>query len=72
MTQKLLYIYIYDLISNEILQWDKVIFEYWFGDKESYLKRLQEYDKNRNCLLDNLKCNLDESKILKLHKYVFL
>ena len=65
-------IYIYDLISNEILQWDKEIFEYWFGDKESYLKRLQEYDKNRNCLLDNLKCNLDESKILKLHKYVFL
>ena len=63
---------IYDLISNEILQWDKEIFEYWFGDKESYLKRLQEYDKNRNCLLDNLKCNLDESKILKLHKYVFL
>lgn len=65
-------IYIYDLISNEILQWDKEIFEYWFGDKVSYLKRLQEYDKNRNCLLDNLKCNLDESKILKLHKYVFL
>ena len=65
-------IYIYDLISNEIMQWDKEIFEYWFGDKESYLKRLQEYDKNRNCLLDNLKCNLDESKILKLHKYVFL
>ena len=65
-------IYIYDLISNEILQWDKEIFEYWFGDKESYLKRLQEYDKNRNCLLDNLKCNLDESKILKLHKYVFI
>ena len=63
---------IYDLISNEILQWDKEIFEYWFGDKESYLKRLQEYDKNRNCLLDNIKCNLDESKILKLHKYVFL
>lgn len=65
-------IYIYDLISNEILQWDKEIFEYWFGDKKSYLKRLQEYGKNRNCLLDNLKCNLDESKILKLHKYVFL
>lgn len=65
-------IYIYDLISNEIMQWDKEIFEYWFGDKESYLKRLQEYDKNRNCLLDNLKCNLDESKILKLHKYLFL
>lgn len=63
---------IYDLISNEIMQWDKEIFEYWFGDKESYLKKLQEYDKNRNCLLDNLKCNLDESKILKLHKYVFL
>ena len=37
MTQKLLYIY--DLISNEILQWDKEIFEYWFGDKESYLKK---------------------------------
>ena len=69
-----IYRMIYDvaLISNEILQWDKEIFEYWFGDKESYLKRLQEYDKNRNCLLDNLKCNLDESKILKLHKYVFL
>lgn len=70
MTQKLLYIY--DLISNEILQWDKEIFEYWFGDKESYLKKLKEYNKNRNCLLDNLKCNSDESKILKLHKYVFL
>ena len=65
-------IYIYDLISNEILQWDKEIFEYWFGDKESYLKKLKEYNKNRNSLLDNLKCNLDESKILKLHKYVFL
>ena len=65
-------IYIYDLISKEILQWYKEIFEYWFGDKKSYLKRLQEYGKNRNCLLDNLKCNLDESKILKLHKYVFL
>lgn len=65
-------IYIYDLISNEILQWDKEIFEYWFGDKESYLKKLKEYNKNRNSLLDNLKCNSDESKILKLHKYVFL
>lgn len=69
MTQKLLYIY--DLISNEILQWDKEIFEYWFGDKESYLKKLKEYNKNRNSLLDNLKCNSDESKILKLHHMCF-
>ena len=70
MTQKLLYIY--DLISNEILQWDKEIFEYWFGDKESYRKKIKDYNKHRNSLLDNLKCNSDESKILKLHKYVFL
>ena len=58
-----------NLISKDMSQWEDDIFQYWFGDKNSYLKELQEYESNRKLLIENLTKNLEEKKIAKIPHY---
>lgn len=58
-------------ISQEINQWDNAIFKYWFGDKNSYLKSLQDYSSNKLILQKNIQNNLQDPKISKLLKHNF-
>lgn len=58
-------------ISQEINQWDNAIFKYWFGDKNSYLKSLQDYSSNKLILQKNIQNNLQDPKISKLPKHNF-
>lgn len=62
---------IYNVISKNILQWDDGIFQYWFGDKDSYLRALQEFELNRAYLQDNLKKILEDPKLSKLPNNIF-
>lgn len=62
---------VYETISQSVDQWDNAIFQYWFGDKKSFLKQLQDYDSNRIALQTNLQSNLQNPKICKIPKYTF-
>ena len=53
-------------ISDNIIQWDDKIFQYWYGDKAEYLLRLMDFDSNRINLFDNVSLNLAEPKVQKL------
>lgn len=59
-------------ISDNIIQWDDKIFQYWYGDKAEYLMRLMDFDSNRINLLDNVSLNLAEPKIGKLPQFSFI
>lgn len=63
---------IIDLIANNISKWDDSIFQYWFGDKESYLEKLKELESSQNQLKQNLSIILKEPKISKLPNYTFV
>ena len=62
---------VYKTISQSIDQWDDTIFQYWYGDKKSYLNQQQEYDSNKIILQTNLQNNLQNPKICKMPKYTF-
>ena len=59
-------------ISDNIIQWDDKIFQYWYGDKAEYLMRLMDFDSNRINLLNNVSLNLAEPKVRKLPHFSFL
>lgn len=59
-------------ISDNIIQWDDKIFQYWYGDKAEYLLRLMDFDSNRINLFDNVSLNLAEPKVQKLPHFSFL
>lgn len=59
-------------ISDNIIQWNDMIFQYWYGDKAEYLMRLMDFDSNRINLLDNVSLNLAEPKIGKLPQFSFI
>ena len=60
---------IYRTVSNQISQWDTKIFEYWRGDKDMYLKRLEDYEQIRTVIANNIRNNLMSPKIHKLSRY---
>lgn len=60
---------IYRTVSNQIFQWDTKIFEYWRGDKEEYLKKLEDYELNRTVIANNIWNNSMSPKIHKLSRY---
>lgn len=60
---------IYRTVSNQIFQWDTKIFEYWRGDKEEYLKKLEDYELNRTVIANNICNNSMSPKIHKLSRY---
>lgn len=62
---------VYKTISQSIDQWDDTIFQYWYGDKKSYLNQQQEYDSNKIILQTNLQINLQNPKMCKVPKYTF-
>ncbi len=62
---------VYKTISQSIDQWDGAIFQYWYGDKKSYLNQQKEYGSNRIMLQTNLQINLQNLKICKMPKYTF-
>ena len=57
---------VYNVISEKISQWDDAIFQYWFGNKTSYINGLLNFEINRLNLITQLKCNLGDSKISKI------
>ena len=63
---------VYDIIANNISKWDDSIFQYWFGEKDVYLKRLREFETNKKQIKQNLSVILKDSKISKLPDYTFL
>lgn len=63
---------IIDIISNNISKWDDEIFQYWFGEKVTYLKKLKEFENNRKQLEQNYAEISKDSKISKLPTYTFL
>lgn len=60
------------VISDNIIQWDDKIFQYWYGDKTEYLMCLMDFDSNRINLLNNVSLNLAEPKVQKLPHFSFL
>ncbi len=60
------------VISDNIIQWDDKIFQYWYGNKMEYLMRLMNFDSNRINFLDNVSLNLAEPKVQKLPHFSFL
>lgn len=60
------------VISNNIIQWDDQIFQYWYGDKAEYLMRIMDFDSSRINLMDNVSVNLAEPKVQKLPHFSFL
>lgn len=61
-----------EAISDNIIQWNDKIFQYWYGDKAEYLMRLMDFGPNRINLLDNVSLNLAEPKIGKLPQFSFI
>lgn len=59
-------------ISDNIIQWDDKIFQYWYGDKMEYLTRLMNFDSNRVNFLNNVLQNLAEPKVRKLPQFSFI
>lgn len=61
--------HIHKTISNQISQWDTKIFEYWRGDKDLYLKKLEDYEQIRTIMTNNIWNNSMSPKIHKLSRY---
>lgn len=60
---------VYDIIANNISKWNDSIFQYWYGEKESYLKKLKEFETNKKQIKQNFSDILKDSKISKLANY---
>ena len=63
---------VYIQISNQISGWDTKIFKYWYGDKDTTLSKLLEFESNKRRIVKNVDLNVSDSKIIKLPTYKFL
>lgn len=63
---------VYIQISNQISSWDTKIFNYWYGDKDTTLSKLLEFEVNKCRIVKNVDLNASDSKVIKLPTYKFL
>lgn len=63
---------VYIHISNQISGWDTKIFNYWYGDKDTTLSKLLEFEANKRRIAKNVDLNASDSKVIKLPTYKFL
>ena len=63
---------VYIQISNQISGWDTKIFNYWYGDKDSTLTKLLEFESNKRRIVKNVDRNAYDPKVIKLPTYKFL
>lgn len=63
---------VYLQISNQISSWDTKIFNYWYGDKDTTLSKLTEFETNRRGIVKNVDLNGSDPKVIKLPTYKFL
>ena len=63
---------VYIHISNQISGWDTKIFNYWYGDKDTTLSKLLEFESNKRRIVKNVVLNSSDPKVIKLPTYKFL
>ena len=63
---------VYIQISNQISGWDTKIFNYWYGDKDTTLTKLLEFESNKRRIVKNVDRNAYDPKVIKLPTYKFL
>ena len=63
---------VYIQISNQISGWDTKIFKYWYGDKDTTLSKLLEFESNKRRIVKNVVLNSSDPKVIKLPTYKFL
>lgn len=63
---------VYSQISSQISGWDTKIFNYWYGDKDTTLSKLLEFEPNRCRIIENVNLNTSDPKITKLPTYKFI
>ena len=63
---------VYRQISNQISGWDTKIFNYWYGDKDTTLSKLLEFESNKRRIVKNVILNSSDPKVIKLHIYKLL
>ncbi|MBD5208973.1 MAG: hypothetical protein HDS80_03390 [Bacteroidales bacterium] len=63
---------VYRQISNQISGWDTKIFNYWYGDKDTTLSKLLEFESNKRRIVKNVVLNSSDPKVIKLHIYKLL
>ena len=63
---------VYIQISNQISGWDKKIFNYWYGDKDTTLSKLLEFESNKRRIVKNIDRNAYDPKVIKLPTYKFI
>lgn len=63
---------VYSQISSQIFNWDTKIFNYWYGDKDTTLSKLLEFEPNRCRIIENVNLNTSDPKITKLPTYKFI
>lgn len=63
---------VYLQISNQISSWDTKIFDYWYGDKDTTLSKLTEFETNRRRIVKNVDLNGSDPKVIKLPTYKFI
>ena len=63
---------VYIHISNQISDWDTKIFNYWYGDKDTTLSKLLEFEANKRRIVKNVVLNSSDPKVKNLPAYKFL
>lgn len=63
---------VYLQISNQISSWNTKIFDYWYGDKDTTLSKLTEFETNRRRIVKNVVLNGSDPKVIKLPTYKFI
>ena len=63
---------VYIHISNQVSGWDTKIFKYWYGDKDTTLSKLLEFESNKRRIVKNVVLNSSDPKVIKLPTYKFL
>ena len=63
---------VYIQISNQISGWDTKIFNCWYGDKDTTLTKLLEFESNKRRIVKNVDRNAYDPKVIKLPTYKFL
>ncbi len=62
---------VYIQIKNQISGWDTKIFNYWYGDKDTTLSKLLEFESNKRRIVKNVVLNASYPKVIKLPTYKF-
>jgi len=63
---------VYIHISNQISGWDTKIFNYWYGNKDTTLSKLLEFESNKRRIVKNVDHNAYDPKVIKLPACKFL